>query len=285
MANADGYDFEFLKTRLDGQTLVVSFDRPAELNAINAKMEANFYEALSRAENDERIRVVYLKGEGRVFSAGHDIAQVAEEMFTGSTPATFMGKNWARTGLMLPSWNFTKPLLVGVHGYVGPHANAILLTCDYVIAAEGTRFSFEAAQKMSTGVPYGPYALLPFYFPIRALKKIWLAGGWFDAQQALDLFYVQRVVPPAQLEAECLKHCRYLEGLPHQNQRDNKKGIHQMYELWGLLQMMIPGRDMYMGGEEEMKVLQEHFRIIFEKGVGAAVKQRNTNVDDAVSKL
>lgn len=285
MPNADNYPFEFLKTRLDGQTLILSFNRPDVMNAINARMEAEFYEALARAENDEQVRVVLLKGEGRMFSAGHDIAQVAEEMFTGVEPATFMGKNWARTGLMLPSWNFTKPLLVAVHGYVGPHANAILLTCDYVIAAEGTRFSFEAAQKMSTGLPYGPYALLPFYFPMRALKKIWLAGGWFDAEQAMDLHYVQRVVPVEQLEAEALKHCRYLEGLPHQNQRDNKKGIHQMYEIWGLLQMMIPGREMYAGGEEEMKVLMDHFRIIFEKGVAAAARQRTSNVDDSVSKL
>lgn len=285
MTQAAGYEYELLRTRLDGHTLIVSFNRPDVLNAINAQMEAEFYDALSRAENDAQVRVVLLKGEGRMFSAGHDIAQVADEMFTGKPPATFMGKNWARTGLMLPSWNFTKPLLVAVHGYVGPHANAILLTCDYVIAAEGTRFSFEAAQKMSTGLPYGPYALLPFYFPPRALKKIWLAGGWFDADQALDLYYVQRVVPQPQLEDEALKHCRYLEKLPHQNQRDNKKGIHQLYEMWGLLQMMIPGREMYGGGEEEMKVLQEHFRIIFEKGVAAAAKQRDSGVDDSVSKL
>jgi enoyl-CoA hydratase/carnithine racemase len=285
MSHADGYRFDLLKTRRDGATLIVSFNRPEVLNAINAKMEAELYDALAKAENDASIRCVLLKGEGRIFSPGHDIAQVAEEMFTGREPATFMGKNWARTGLMLPSWNFSKPLLAAVHGYVGPHANAILLTCDYVIAAEGTRFSFEAAQKMSTGVPYGPYALLPFYFPPRALKKIWLAGGWFDAQQALDLFYVQRVVPFEGLETEAMKHCRYLEGLPHQNQRDNKKGIHQLYEIWGLLQMLLPGREMYGGGEEEMKVLQEHFRLIFERGVAAAAKQRTSNVDETVSKL
>jgi enoyl-CoA hydratase/carnithine racemase len=43
-------------------------------------MEAELYEALSRVENDERIRVVFLKGEGRVFSAGHDI-----DAFGGAT--------------------------------------------------------------------------------------------------------------------------------------------------------------------------------------------------------
>ena len=279
------YQFETLKTRIDGGTLVISFNRPEVLNAINYDMEAAFYEALRRAEDDPRVKAILLKGEGRVFSAGHDTLQVAREMVEGTEPPTFQGRHWQRTGYMLPSWDCTKPIVAAVHGFVGPHANAILMTCDFVIAAENTRFSFEAAQKMSTGVPYGPFVLLPFYFPIRALKKIWLAGGWFDEQQARELHYVQRVVALENLEAEAMRHCRHMESLPHRNVRDNKKGIHQLYELWGLLQMSLPGREPYQGGEEERATLLEQMKLIYELGVGKASKLRDEDVDDAVSKL
>lgn len=282
---SNAYEFSCLKTWFDGATLVLSFNRPDRLNAINDVMEREFYTALRCAENDPEVRAVLLKGEGRLFSPGHDIHQCAVEMIEERELPQIDGADWMRTGELLPPWRFSKPLVAAVHGFVGPHANAIILNCDFVIAAKGTRFSFEAAQVMSTGVPYGPYTLLPLYFPIRALKKLWLAGGWMDADQAMDLYYVQRVVAHEDLEAEALRHCRYLAGLPNQNYRDNKTGIHRMYEIWGLLAMGTLGRDPYAMGEEETEMLKEHFMTIYRDGVRAAVSDRDDGVEEEVSRL
>jgi enoyl-CoA hydratase/carnithine racemase len=284
MNTTKNYQYEFLKTALDDGILTLSFNRPETFNAINSQMEAELYEALRRAEDDDAVRVVVLTGEGKHFSAGHDIRQVAAEVVGGQPAASFQGRNWARTGLMLPSWEFTKPLIAGVQGYVGPHANAILMTCDYVIATDDCRFSFEEA-RVGTGMPYGPYVLLAFHFPMRVLKKLWMSAGWMDAQQALSLHYVQRVVSRNELLAETMRHARQAALFPSRDIRANKKGIHQMYDLWGLLQMAVLGRDAYQPEGESLEKLIEHFQVIHKQGVGAASKLRDRNVDENVTKV
>ncbi len=285
MTTHPDYDFPSLATRIDGNVLVLSFNRPEKVNAINSEMEISLYDALQKAENDDNIRAVLLMGEGRIFSAGHDQEQIAKEQFEELVPSQITGRFWARTGKMLPSWEFSKPLVAAVQGYVGPHANAILMTCDFVIAAEGTRFSFEATKNSETGVIFGPYCLMPFHFPMRALKKLWMAGGWMDPQQALGLHYVQRVVPLGEQEAEGLRHCHYLASLPHGNIRASKKGIHQVYNLIGVLQAMVLGDEDPILDVERTESAAKMLQDLYEKGASGQAKSRDHGHDENISKL
>ena len=188
---ASGLTFECLLTRMEGSTLVLTLNRPDARNAINWTMEQELWEALAAAQRIDAVRAVVLNGAGEMFSAGHDLKQVAKEARDGGPKVD--GEWWARQTTMLPSWNFTKPFIAAVHGFVGPYANGILLTADLVIAAHGTKFSFEHS-RTGVGRPWGPYALMYFMFPPRVIYKLWALGGWMDAEQAQQLHYVQRVV-------------------------------------------------------------------------------------------
>ena len=280
------YQHDCLEAKFEGGTLILSFNRPDAMNAINAEMETAFYGALAAAEMDDAVKVVLIRGNGRVFSAGHDYNAVLQEIDNPpDEPVLINGKPWMRTGRLLPSWEFSKPLVAAVHKFVGPHANAILMTCDVVIATEDTRFSIEAAKNNPTGVPFGSYNLLPFYFPLRAMKKIWLGAGWFDAEQALASHYVQRVVPEEELLSAALAQCKYLEKLSGQHFRDNKKGIHKMYEIWGLVQMETLGHDPYAPTGDDLAKFEEHLETLRTEGPAANARKRDAGDDEAVTKL
>jgi enoyl-CoA hydratase/carnithine racemase len=277
-------EFEAIEVETTGPIVTVRFNRPRQSNAINWTMEDEFNRVLEQCDADEAIKCVILAANGANFSAGHDIAQVAAEKVTQSKPATFDGKYWARTGEMLPAWNFRKALVVAVKGFVGPHANAFLFVADAVIAADNTVFSFEET-RVGIGPPYGPYALMPFHFPMRVVKQLWMPGGWMDAETAQRLFYVNRVVPLGEEEAEARRFAEVYAGMDLGNLIANKEGVHRLYEACGLPGMIDVGREPYEPQGAAAEEQAEHFQLIYEKGAGAAARSRDAGFDRQISKV
>ena len=226
----NGLVFESLLTRMEGSTLVLTFNRPEVRNAISWTMEREFFLALQAAERLDEITAVVLNGAGEMFSAGHDLKQVAAEGAAGGGP-TVDGEMWARQSDMLPSWKFSKPLIAAVHKFVGPYANGILLTFDFIIAAEGTKFSFEHS-RTAVGRPWGPYPLLYFMFPPRVVYKLWSLGGWMSAEQAEQLHYVQRVVPMEELESTALHWAQQCALIDPEGFKATKRGCASCTTAW-----------------------------------------------------
>jgi enoyl-CoA hydratase/carnithine racemase len=277
-------DLETIETDGRGPIVTIRLNRPKVANAINWAMESELNRVLRDCDEDDRVKCVMIAANGPNFSAGHDIRQVAEERVTGSDPATIDGKYWARTGELLPAWWFRKALVVAVKGFVGPHANALLLTADAVVAAEDAIFSWEET-RVGIGAPYGPYALMPFQFPMRVVKHLWMSGGWMDAQTALGFFYVNRVVPVGKEESMAKRFADNFATMDLGHLIANKQGIHKMYEAAGLLPMVDIGREPYEPREAAAEEQAEHFRLINKKGAGAAARSRDRGVDRDISKV
>src|SRR5258708_32506522 len=103
-----------------------------------------------------------IRGNGAVFSAGHDLKE----------SDTSWHSAWERA--LERAWYFYKPLIAGVHGFVGPAANAWLATFDFIIAAAGTRFSPAARPGRGTAALRGGYALWMTQLPMRVLDDLHL---------------------------------------------------------------------------------------------------------------
>ena len=194
-----------------------------KMNAISSAMEKEFYSLLADCDRMDDVKCVLLTAEGSNFSSGHDIQQVARETVGGQEPATIQDKYWVHTGDLLPPWRFTKGLVVAAKGFVGPHANTFLLAADVVIAAENSRFSWEES-RVGVGAPYGSYALMPFHFPIRVMKHLWMTGGWLDAETAHRLFYVNRVVPLGEEEEVAMRFAEQIARMETGDLVANKRG-------------------------------------------------------------
>ena len=202
----------------------------------------------------------------------------------GEEPETIQDKYWVHTGELLPPWRFSKGLVVATKGYVGPHANTFLMAADVVIAAANSRFSWEES-RVGVGAPYGPYALMPFHFPIRPMKQLWITGGWMDAQTALRFYYVNRVVELGEEEEMAMRFAKQIARMAMGDFVANKRGTHRIYEAAGLSAMVDVGRDPYFPAAEAAAAKEHHLRLIHEKGVRAAVRARDTGWDDEVSKV
>jgi enoyl-CoA hydratase/carnithine racemase len=276
----DGFNYKYLLAEKDGAVLNVWLNRPEARNALSFPLEEEWNDILEVAETDPEVRGVTLRGKGPVFSAGHDLKEVAEGYVTknreeGKLPA------WERRRIPhLPrSWYFRKTLIAGVHGYVGPAAQRMLSPFDFIIAAENTRFSFEQA-RMGSGDPGGN--IMTFLLPMRVIKQMWLLGGWFDAEKAKQLDYVQRVVPIEKLDNELARWADSAAGLNTEQIAVYKEGIHRMYEIAGLLGVIGIGNKV---SGHVSNTDKEFFKTIQEKGMKEALRFRQAEVDVDITQI
>jgi enoyl-CoA hydratase len=267
---------EFFLVNKDGPILELIINRPEQRNPISFAMEDELDRLLNTAADDDSVRVVTLRGAGKLFSAGHDLKEVAEGYIKDAKPS---GLDPHKVPQLRGMWYFPKPIVAGVHEYVGPIAQDIVAHCDFVIATEGTRFSFEQARSGSGVIRWSP---LVFMFPMRVYKKLMMMGGWYTAEQALKWDFVQRVVKREDLDSTVRAWAEELALVPPQQTRSARLGIHRQYEIMGLCNMaMIQNHYSGHGAETD----REFFRIVLEQGVGAALKHRQSGSDASITQV
>lgn len=269
-------DYKTFLVKHDGPVLEIVLNRPDARNAITFEMEDELDKLLNIAAGDDDVRVVTLRGAGKVFSAGHDLKEVAQGYATDGTPS---GLDPHKTPRLRAMWYFPKPIIAGVHEYVGPIAQDILAHCDFVIAAEGTKFSFEQARMGSGIIAWSP---LVFQFPMRVYKKLMMMGGWYTAEQAEKWDFVQRVVPRDELDAVVRKWADEAALVPLQQTKAAKLGIHRQYELMGLVNMGLVQNALSGHGANEDK---EFFRMVIEQGLRKALDFRQSDSDPEVTQI
>jgi enoyl-CoA hydratase/carnithine racemase len=240
-------DFNTLAVIESDGVVQLVLNRPGARNAISHEMMTELDQALDAAETDPDVTAVVLRGEGKLFSAGHDL----KEQFAGKDfqARTFPHASPSVRPALPRAWYFRKPLIGALHNYVGPYAIAIVACCDFNIAAPGTRFSCEIFKGTYPDIEW-----LPLYLqlPMRVIEKLWLMGGWMDAEQALQFQLVQRVVPEDQVLDEALRWARQVSLVPSEAFGHGKDKIRRSIELLGLnsLPSVLDKNPRLSGGEE-----------------------------------
>jgi enoyl-CoA hydratase/carnithine racemase len=219
---------------------------------------------------------VTLQGEGKIFSAGHDLKEVASRFANDGPPA---GADRHKAPQLRDLWYFPKPIVAGVHGYVGPIAQDVVAHCDFVIAAEGTRFSFEQARMGAGVLSYSP---LVFQFPMRVWKKLMMMGGWYTAEQAIKWDFVQRVVPAGELDGVVRAWAEEIALVPPQQTKAAKTGIHRQYELIGLVDMALVGNAMSGHGGDKDRAF---FQAVIDQGLRKALELRHDGSDERITQV
>jgi enoyl-CoA hydratase len=213
MTEADGTGV--VRYECDGPVAQITLNRPGKLNAINGPLHDAVLAALARAEGDDAVRVVVLRGAGRAFSAGGDLKAVAAGEETGHPSA-----------LGAAIWNLTKPVVAAVHGYCLGQAYELAAACDLTIAAESAQFG-----EVEINHGWGPpLPITPFAVGLKRAKEILLLGEVFGARQALELGLVNRVVPDGDLDAELARVTARLASLPAAAVAANKRLVNRVYE-------------------------------------------------------
>ncbi len=197
--------------RRDGAVAVLSFNRPEALNALDIASAQAFAAACREIAADSaagRVRAVVMRGEGKAFGAGGDVAQMHQG---GAAVARELIGNMHEGVRLLAG--IDAPVIASLHGVVAGGSLSLAACCDLAVAAEGTRFNLAYAN-IGASCDVSASWSLPRLVGLRNAMQIALLSETFDAAEALRLGLVNRVVPAAELEATVSALAQRMAGGP-----------------------------------------------------------------------
>ena len=255
----------------------LSLNRPDKLNAINDDMLGGFEAALDEADRDNDVRALIIKGNGRAFSAGFDLAGSPRKE-NESREAALRRELTRDFDVIMRFWDFPKPTIAAVHGYCLGSAMEITAVCDLTIAAEDSRFGAPEV-RFGSGIVC---LILPWIIGQKRAREMLLVGNdRIDAQTALDAGLVNRVVPAADL----LDTARQLAGEIALNDalavRLTKQALNRSAEIAGLRQALEEALETDIDIETTETAESRAFNEIVERdGLKAALRWRAAQLPD-----
>src|SRR5687767_8566657 len=199
----------------------ITLNRPEKRNALYVPLMKELCAAIQSAGNGSEQRVIILQAAGPVFCAGLDL-QVA----SASASETEQAVEWI--GKTLQTIHNTRLVTIAaVQGAAMAGGAGLMSACDFVIAADDARFGYpEIHRGLVAGVVM---TFLRRQVRERDARELLLLGETIDAQRALAIGLVNRVVPAQNLEREAVELAmRAMKGPPHTMARTKQL----LDELW-----------------------------------------------------
>ena len=192
-------DFEYIiYTREDG-IATITLNHPQTLNAINPKMTEEWIAAINDAKYDNDVKVLVVTGTGRGFCSGLN-PRFLDARAKGDQPI-WPGLNKfivSEMGIPRTLSTFYKPYIGAINGPAAGAGMDMANLCDIRIASEKAKFAMSYVRMALTPAD-GGVKLLPQIVGVdKACELIW-TGRSIDAEEALRLGYVSKVVPHEQL--------------------------------------------------------------------------------------
>jgi enoyl-CoA hydratase len=189
--------FETIIYEKEGPLAWITLNRPEKLNAITKPMTAELLLATDKAQCDDEVRVIVVKGAGRAFSAGFDLEFDEKPDLTDEEKLQELkAELHADFDLIMRFWHSPKPTVAAVHTYCLGGAMELAIACDITIAATGCRFG-EPEVKFGSGAVA---MILPYICGPKRAKEMLLTGNdRISSEQAEAWGLINRVVKPENL--------------------------------------------------------------------------------------
>jgi enoyl-CoA hydratase len=210
----------------DGAVALVTIDRPAVLNALSRATLDELRRAMLALQHDDAVRVVIVTGAGdKAFVAGADIQEL-----TGLSATE--AERYARSGqhVMELVEHLGKPVIAAVNGFALGGGCELAMACTLRVAADTARFGQPEVKLGVTPGFGGTQRLTRLVGRGRALDLL-LTGRMADAQEALAIGLVNRVVPAAALLDEARALAARLAGLAPIAMRAIVETVHRGAEM------------------------------------------------------
>jgi len=189
-------DYEHVILEKKDHVAVITLNRPEKLNAFNPKMYAELSAAATEVSNDDDIRVGVLTGTGRAFSAGADFKQrfqaEIDQKQAGQSNITHKLPRYP-TGLT-DLTSVRQPLIAAINGFAIGVGFNYALQCDIRIASDEARIRLPFTSLGQTPEAFSTY-YLPRLIGLGKTFELWFTSRWIEAEEALAIGLVNRVVP------------------------------------------------------------------------------------------
>lgn len=182
----------------------IELHRRDKKNALNASMYGELADALSRAQADDSVRVLLMRGQTDLFCAGNDLADFIDPSGAGTAPAL---------GVMDALHAVRKPVIAAVGGAAIGLGTTMLFHCDVVYATPEARFGMPFVP-LGVCPEFGTSRLAPAFSSHVSVAEAILFGELFGVEQARAMGFITQVVSTDTLIDYARKRARKLAGLP-----------------------------------------------------------------------
>ena len=256
----------------DDKVSVITLNRPDKLNAISADLLRELSAAFARADADLATSVVLLRAEGRSFCAGYDISRKEPEQEDWrSDPIKAHKHLGAQLEFELIPWHMKKPVIAAVQGHVLGGGCELVMFCDLTIAADNAVFG-EPEVRFSA---VGPGIVMPAIIGYKKARELLYFGDTIDAEAALSLGMINRIVPLAELREKSLAWAKRLSLISPEALYATKLAINRGADAAGFRHRIDAGLDVVAPLYVTPTEFGARFReIVNREGVPAAVRWR-----------
>ena len=230
---------------VEGRTAWVMMNRPKYHNVQNSQMTYALDAAFQRAVSDDNVKVIVLGGEGKHFSAGHDIGTPGRDVaksfdrklllsdHVNKPAAEFLYTREQEVYLgMCRRWrDIPKPTIAMVQGACVAGGLMLAWVCDVIVASDDAFFQDPVGRMM--GIPGVEYSAHAFELPPRIAKEFILFGERMSAERAERFGMVNKVAPRDQLRGVVAEMARKLEDQNRLGLWLTKQAINHVEELRG----------------------------------------------------
>ncbi len=179
----------------------VTLNRPGRLNALDDRMTTELRDYFERLYRRRDCRIVVLRGAGRAFCAGLDLASEQAARFADGGLAEAMDVQRDIRDIMLAMRRCPQPIVALMHGAAAGGGFVLALAADIRIAAPGTRMNAAFIKVGLGGCDVGASYLLPRLIGASPAASILFTGRDLSAERALALGLLSEIAEPDALEA------------------------------------------------------------------------------------
>jgi len=203
----------------------ITLNRPEKFNAFNREMALDLQEKLVECEENISVRCVYITGAGKAFSAGQDLAEVADPEGPGMEKILSEHYN----PIIKKIRKLDKPVIAVVNGVAAGAGANIALCCDIVIASQSASF-IQAFSKIGLIPDSSGTYFLPRLIGFQKASAIMMLGDKISAEEAERIGMIYKYFPDERFFIEAEKIAETLADLPTKGLAFTKQALNLSLE-------------------------------------------------------
>lgn len=233
--------FQHILYSVDSGVALLSLNRPKSLNSFNEAMHLEMREAFKLIKRDKQVRALVLTGEGRGFCAGQDLS---DRNVDPDADAPDLGRSIEMfyNPMIQTIQSLPIPVVCAVNGVAAGAGANIPLACDLIIAGRSAKF-IQAFCKIGLIPDSGGTWFLPRLVGMAKAKEMALLGEPVNAEAALEMGLVNRVVDDEMLREEALVVAKHLAMQPTKGLAYIKRALNQTFDN-GFEEQLLLERDL-----------------------------------------
>ena len=282
--------FETLLYEIERGRARITLNRPEKRNALSFQLQSELHEALWEADNDTEVHGIILRGAGKSFCAGYDLApgpgtgppagnpERKYRGFRGFEDDTWQLERQQRLRMAL--FDMHKPVVAQVHGHCLAGGTDIALLCDMIIAADDAVFGFPPARDLGAL----PNNMWLYNVGPQWAKRLTLTGDTITGAEAAQIGLVLKAVPAELLEAEVEGLVDRFAKIDVELLTANKRIVNLGLELMGARTLQRLAAENDARGHQTPSA-RGFTKLAVEKGLKVAIRERDAKFGDGRARV